>query len=151
VFDGGVLRGEELGHPFWEALAAHVATTHPATRIDTDILDHQHAVVWHTLEQLRSPRCERPPLPADIDGAAMGLDEPVAAEMPLRRVEQEPQVRLIQLGWPLHPVQSIDADLRDRGFGPRVLEIAADVGGANYGDGNCQIDLERDLLDWACG
>jgi hypothetical protein len=56
----------------------------------------------------------------------------------------------IQFGWPLHPVQNTEEELQERGFGPQVLEIEADVGGANYGDGNCQIDLARGLLDWAC-
>jgi hypothetical protein len=134
------------------AVAAHVEAHHPATDRFTDILDHDHAVVWHTEAELGGPRCARPaqPLPEGIDGAAMDLDSPVATESALYLTPEEPSRVHIQLGWPLHPVQCSGEELQDRGFGQLVMEIETDVGGSNYGDGNCQIDLENGLLDWAC-
>lgn len=152
ILAGAAPSRNEVGQPFWEALAAHARRRDPAAMRFTDILEHDHAILWHTAEQLDAPRCPRPetPLPEGIDGEAMRLGEPVLDAVPLRLVETEPEQRLIQLGWPLHPVQLAVRDLREMGFGERVLEIETDVGGANYGDGNCQIDLDSGLLDWAC-
>lgn len=164
ILDGGPLEGGEAGHPFWEALHACASSEHVARSARTagearlavtcftDILEHDHVVVWHTERELGGPRCERPetPLPDGIDGEAVHLDEPVPAEVPLGLVETEPEQILIQLGPPLRPVQSSEDALADMGFGEMVLQIETDVGGANYGDGNCQVDLENGLLDWAC-
>ena len=152
ILAGGALDDGEKGHPFWEALREHALSSHPATVYHTDILEHDHAIVWHTEAELRGPRCPRPetPLPEGIDGEAMHLDEPVGAEHPLCFLPREPQRVFIQLGWPLHPVQADPDELEENGFGAMVMEIETDVGGVNYGDGNCQIDLENGLLDWAC-
>ena len=35
-------------------------------------------------------------------------------------------------------------------FSPYYFEFEEDLGGANMGGGNGQIDLENDQLDWAC-
>jgi hypothetical protein len=152
ILAGAKLSEREQQQPFYAALAAHVDAHHPATDRFTDVLDHDHAVVWHTAAELHGPRCPRPqqPLPDGIDGAAMDLDSPVVDEVPLFLTAVEPSRVLIQLGWPLHPVQCSADDLQDQGFGQLVMEIETDVGGSNYGDGNCQIDLENGLLDWAC-
>jgi len=148
-----ILGGEPAGdEPFWQALAAHAASRHPATVYLRDILEHDHSVMWHTAAVLERPRCPRPEtdLPDGIDGKAMHLDNPVAEAQPLYLTQEQPSQVLIQLGTPLHPVQCSEEELAEQGFGDRVMEIETDVGGANYGDGNCQIDLEADLLDWAC-
>jgi hypothetical protein len=152
VLGGAALAQGEEGHPFWRALAAHAASRHPAVVRYRDILDHDHAIVWHTEADLAGPRCARPetPLPEGIDGAAMHLEDPVLEARPLRLAEAAPERIHIQLGRPLHPVQSTEEELYAQGFGEQVLEIETEVGGANYGDGNCQIDLANDLLDWAC-
>jgi hypothetical protein len=152
ILDGAALTPAEKNEPFWGALAAHAAAEHAAIVYYRDILEHDHAIVWHTEAELAAPRCPRPeaPLPGGVDGRAAHLDQPVAAEQPLRFSAEEPARVFIQLGGPLHPVQASEEELRDQGFGDCVLEIETDVGGANYGDGNCQIDLENDLLDWAC-
>jgi hypothetical protein len=152
VLGGAALEGAETDEPFWQALAAHAASNHPATVYMRDILDHDHAIVWHREEALNGSRCPRPemPLPEGIDGRAMHFEERVAGEQPLRFAAEEPERVHIQLGWPLHPVQADEDELRDQGFGDRVMEIETDVGGANYGDGNCQIDLDSGQLDWAC-
>jgi hypothetical protein len=151
ILDGAPLARQEAGHPFWEALAAH--RPHPTAMAFTDILEHDHVLIWQRDdESVAGPRCPRPdtPLPDGIDGEATHLYEPVLEAVPLGRVESEPEPLLIQLGWPLHPVQLEEKDLREMGFGEKVLEIQADVGGANYGDGSCQIDLEHGLLRWSC-
>lgn len=152
LMDGEPLLDSERSDPFFAALASHVAASHPATDVFTDILDHDHAIVWHTEQDFSGARCPRPSeaLPSGMSGEAMDLGEPVGEESPLFLTQEEPKRVLIQLGWPLHPVQCSQEDLEDRGFGPLVLEIETDVGGVNYGDGNCQIDLENGLLDWAC-
>jgi hypothetical protein len=152
VLSGAKLEGHESKRPFWRALEAHARSRHPATVYSRDILDHDHAIVWHTAADLEGPRCQRPetPLPEGIDGEAVYLEDPVTAAVPLGFADSTPERPLIQLGWPLHPVQNTEEELREQGFGACVLEIATDVGGANYGDGNCQIDLESGLLDWAC-
>ena len=36
------------------------------------------------------------------------------------------------------------------GLGPRYLEIE-EFSHLNFGAGNAQIDLENDVVDWACG
>ncbi len=152
ILKGGALKKAEQGHAFWEALREHAAAVHPATVYYKDILKHEHAIVWHTEEELQGARCPRPEtlLPEGIKPEAMHLDNPVEKEKPLCFLEKEPKRVYIQFGWPLHPVQDDEDQLRDKGFGEMVLEIESDVGGVNYGDGNCQIDLESDLLDWAC-
>lgn len=152
VLDGGALNEEERGQAFWEALREHAAASHPATVYHQDILEHDHAIVWHTEEELRGARCPRPetPVPEGIDIQAMHLDEPVGEERVLRFLEGKPERVYIQFGWPLHPVQADEDELAENGFGAMVMEIETDVGGVNYGDGNCQIDLENGLLDWAC-
>ena len=152
VFEGGELGEGKKGHPFWEALKTHGRSKHPAVVNYMDILDHDHVIIWHTQQDLNAPRCERPEtqLPKGIDGRAMHLDEPVLEEIPLFLTDREPQSRLIQLGWPLHPLQDSLEDLKDMGFGDLSLEIETTVGGANYGEGNCQVDLAGTLLDWAC-
>jgi len=152
VLQGGKLEKTEKGHPFWEALAAHAKASHPATVLHRDILDHDHAIVWHTAAEFAGARCQRPvsDLPDGIDQRAMHLDSPVAKEQRLSFAKSKPKAILIQFGWPLHPVQCSEDELKEQGFGPMVLEIETDVGGANYGDGNCQIDLANGLLDWAC-
>jgi len=152
ILAGRALDPDEAGHPFWRALEAHARSRHPATVYYRDILDHDHAIVWHTAAELDGPRCRRPetPLPDGIDGDAMHLEDPVDVEVPLGFADTSPEHGYIQLGWPLHPVQNTEEELRGQGFGARVLEIGTDVGGANYGDGNCQVDLDNGLLDWAC-
>lgn len=66
-------------------------------------------------------------------------------ETGLSLTDQDPGSPVIQFGHPLHWVQS-----EFEGFGDIVMEIEDSVGRANYGTGNCQIDLEHSLLDWAC-
>jgi hypothetical protein len=80
----------------------------------------------------------------------MHLEKPVGTERALCFQEEQPDRVYIQLGWPLHPVQADEDQLHENGFGKMVMEIETDVGGVNYGDGNCQIDLESGLLEWAC-
>ena len=75
----------------------------------------------------------------------MRLEAGVADEVPLVFAKEAPATPHIQLGNPLHWVQS-EVD----GFGECVMEIEDGVGNANYGCGNCQIDLANGLLDWAC-
>jgi hypothetical protein len=147
VVAGGALEGPESDDPFFQALFEHVKTAQPNTQYFTDLLSHTHAIVWHTEAELERPRCARPEqkLPAGHEPKTMHLDEPVLAERGLSRAEQEPGRPFIQLGPPLHWVQS-EVD----GFGEKVLEIEDDVGRANYGGGNCQVDLANGLLDWAC-
>ena len=72
------------------------------------------------------------------------VQKPVPDEEKLSYSADEDE-RVIQLGQPLNWVQA-EVD----GFGECVMEIEDDVGRANYGTGNCQIDLENSLLDWAC-
>ncbi|SHM96290.1 hypothetical protein SAMN05216593_10511 [Pseudomonas asturiensis] len=48
------------------------------------------------------------------------------------------------LGGTMYPVQGYPE------FGPYYLEFEEDFGGFNFGSGNCQIDLEKMELDWAC-
>ena len=50
------------------------------------------------------------------------------------------------LGGTCLPVQQLP-----EGLTPWFLELENDIGGANFGGGNLQYDLERDILDWACG
>jgi len=152
VFRGGVLSDDEVGHAFWEGLRAHGQAGHPAAIFFLDVLDNDHAVYWHTADAMRAPRCPRPDvgeLPEGLDGGVMGLDDDVIASRPLTWAVSG-DVPYLQLGWPPHPVEWTPDDLRDAGFGDALLEIETEVGGANYGDGNCQIDLENDLLGWAC-
>jgi len=152
ILSGGALNDDEKGHPFWEALREHRSASHPAMVYHQDILEHDHVIVWHTEEEYRGERCPRPEtsVPEGIKAKAMHLDAPVGDEQPLRFVDKAPKAILIQLGWPLHPVQCDEDELRDAGFGEMVMEIETDVGGVNYGDGNCQIDLENGNFDWAC-
>lgn len=80
----------------------------------------------------------------------MGLGEDTISEQRLAFVAEHPNP-IISIGWPPAPVQSTPEDLVfDLGFGRKILRIENDTGLANYGDGNCQICLENDLLDWAC-
>ncbi len=60
-------------------------------------------------------------------------------------VERAPEYLTIQFGPPLHWIQD-----EAEGFGELTLQINDSVGHANYGSGNCQIDLEHTLLDWGC-
>lgn len=152
VLDGAALEGDEKKDPFFVALAKYAAAEHPATDYFEDILDHTHAIVWHTEAELHGARCPRPAEkpPAGVDPKATHLDDPVSDETPLYFSDAAPERVFIQLGAPLHPVQASAEELEEQGFGECVLEIETDVGGANYGDGNCQIDLENGLLDWAC-
>ncbi|MET7641037.1 hypothetical protein [Streptomyces sp. NPDC005438] len=48
------------------------------------------------------------------------------------------------LGGTIAPCQGIPD-----GLTPYVLELEDEVGGANFGGGNAQIDLESDVFDWA--
>lgn len=148
VIAGGALQGTEGEDPFFRALVDHVSAPAQAnTQIFTDLLGHTHAIVWHTEAELGGARCPRPSekLPAGHAPKTMHLHEPVKEEEGLAFVDHEPPSSFIQLGGPLHWVQS-EAD----GFGELVMEIEDGVGGANYGCGNCQIDLQNGLLDWAC-
>ncbi len=145
--DGAPLEGDERDSAFFRAIAEHAKAAQPNTQRFTDLLGHTHAIVWHTEATLAGPRCPRPSeeLPQGIVGKAMFLDEPVRDASPLSFATTEPERPYIQFGTPLHWVQA-EVD----GFGEMVLEIEDGVGGANYGSGNCQIDLENGLLDWAC-
>lgn len=49
------------------------------------------------------------------------------------------------LGGTALPVQALP-----EGLTPYYLELEDGVGGANFGGGNCQYDLENDTFDWAC-
>jgi hypothetical protein len=147
-----ILRGEapsriEADQPFFRALAAHARAQQPHTQWFTDLLQQTHAIVWHTEAELGGPRCPRPtdPLPAGLDPETMHLDEPVESAQPLMFVERAPEYLTIQFGPPLHWIQA-----EAEGFGELTLQINDGVGHANYGSGNCQIDLEHTLLDWAC-
>lgn len=147
VMAGGDLEGTEGDQPFFRALAHHVRASSPNTQLFTDMLGHTHAIVWHTEAELAGARCERPsePLPEGHVAKTMHLHEPVREARGLAFADTEPKGSLIQLGGPLHWIQA-----EAEGFGEIVMEIEDDVGRANYGSGNCQIDLEHGLLDWAC-
>lgn len=149
IMKGGGLEGDEASQPFYQALVAHRDHRPERTvqRIE-DILGHPHVIVWHTEEQLNGPRSEPPreELPEGLDPSTMFLEER-NEEQKLTFAAEDPGDgdRHIQLGGPLHWVQG-EVD----GFGEIVMEIEDGVGNANYGCGNCQVDLENDLLDWAC-
>jgi hypothetical protein len=147
IMDGGALEGTEGDDAFFRALVDHVRADKPNTQLFTDLLGHTHAIVWHADADLKATRCPRPSekLPDGHEPKTMHLHEPVKDEAGLSFAETEPSRGFIQLGGPLHWVQS-EVD----GFGEKVMEIEDDVGRANYGSGNCQIDLENGLLDWAC-
>jgi hypothetical protein len=147
IMEGGALEGTEGDDPFFRALVDHVRAPHPNTQLFTDLLGHTHAIVWHTEAEVKGPRCPRPSekLPQGHEPKTMHLHEPVKEECGLAFADNEPSRPFIQLGGPLHWVQA-EVD----GFGEIVMEIEDDVGRANYGSGNCQIDLEHGLLDWAC-
>lgn len=154
VLAGGALEGDEEAHPFWCALEAYAQSVHPARVLYDDVLDHTHALIWHTESELSAKRCPMPitELPVGSSREAMHFDDFVDADEagePLGIVAESTR-GFITLGWPPAPVQSDPEDLTDIGFSESVLEIETDVGGVNYGDGNCQICLENDLLDWAC-
>lgn len=142
----GELAPSSSDTPFWHALAEHVKTPQPNTQYLKDLLEHTHAIVWLTEAELAGPRCPRPEqeLPDGVDPRTMHLQKPVPDEEKLSYSADEDE-RVIQLGQPLNWVQA-EVD----GFGECVMEIEDDVGRANYGTGNCQIDLENSLLDWAC-
>jgi hypothetical protein len=50
------------------------------------------------------------------------------------------------LGGTALPIQAMP-----EGLTPFFLELEDGIGGANFGGGNLQLDLERGVLDWACG
>jgi len=152
ILKGGKLKASEKGQAFWEALAAHAASKHPHSVIRRDILEHDHAIVWHTEEAFSGAKCRRPsePLPDGINGKAMKLDAPVVRAKRLKMIRKAPDRVHIQLGWPLHPVQLDEDQLIEAGWSGMVMEIETDIGDVNYGDGNCQIDLQKGFLDWAC-
>lgn len=147
IFAGAALTDAEAAQPFFTDLVKHVAARKDRTQLFTDLLQHTHAIVWLTEAELGAARCARPAsLPEGSLGKAMALDRPVQDATPLGFAASEPESgKLIQLGGPLHWVQS---EIEE--FGDVVMEIEDGVGNANYGTGNCQIDLAQSLLDWAC-
>ncbi len=147
IMEGGPLEAAEGDDPFFRALVDHVRADKARTQLFTDLLGHTHAIIWHTEAELNGTRCPRPSekLPDGHEPQTMHLHEPVRDEAGLAFSDGEPKRTLIQLGGPLHWVQA-----EVEGFGEKVMEIEDDVGRANYGSGNCQIDLENGLLDWAC-
>jgi hypothetical protein len=147
IFGGAGLTDAEAAQPFFRALAEHASARKDRTQLFTDLLQHTHAIVWLTEDELAAPRCARPSsLPEGSLGKAMALDQPVRDAEPLGFSASEPERgTLIQLGGPLHWIQS---EIEE--FGDVVMEIEDGVGNANYGTGNCQIDLAQSLLDWAC-
>lgn len=108
ILEGGALEGDEKNDPFFVALAKYAAAEHPGTDELEDILDHTHAVVWHTEAEFNAARCPRPEAkpPTGVDPKAMHLDEPVVAERALYIATEDPKHVFIQLGTPLHPVQN---------------------------------------------
>lgn len=149
VMAGAPLEDDELEHPFFLALVRHrEARESPAAdRIIVtfeDMLEHTHALVWHTEASAAAPHCERPgeqpPDGVDLEAFAEA-DEPAS---PLFATTGR---RSVQFGRPLHPMQSHGA-LNEMGL--FVLELSTGAGGVNFGDGTGQIDLESGVLDWAC-
>jgi hypothetical protein len=110
-----------------------------------DALEQTHAVVFHTEASYRSPRAEFPRERGTNDLAEIftTLDE---AESPLYAVTAR-QRRHVSLGRPLHPMQGDDTVVP---MGYFVMELACDVGGANFADGTAQYDLESGAFDWSC-
>jgi hypothetical protein len=144
ILGGQAPNSSEAAQPFYRALAAHARARKPHVQWFTDLLHDTHAIIWHTEAELAGPRCPRPddPLPAGLDPETMRLGEAVESAQPLMFIEHAPEYLTIQFGPPLYWIQS-----EAEGFGELTLQITDGVGHAS---GNCQIDLEHALLDWAC-
>lgn len=111
-----------------------------------DVLGHTHAVVFHTEASYRGGRAELPAERGDEDLFAEIFETFGEPEAPLN-LAAAGERREVQLGRPLHPMQGDEAV---RAMGLFVMELSADVGGANFGDGTAQLDLESGAFDWAC-
>ncbi len=142
--------GDPEGDPFLAAIAAHVealAATGGDRLVHTfvDSLDHTHAVVFHTEESFRA---ERSTYPTEVGPNDMSEIFETASEAatPIY-VAAEGDRRDFSLGRPLHPMQGDEAVAA---MGYYVLELSSEVGGANFGDGTAQYDLETGAFDWAC-
>lgn len=142
--------GDAGDDPFLAAIVAHVealAATGGDRFVHTfvDSLDHTHAVVFHTEESFRAPRATYPSEvgPNDTSEIFETLGE---AAQPLFPAADDDR-RVLSLGRPLHPMQGDEAVAA---MGYHVLELSCDVGGANFGDGTAQYDLETGAFDWAC-
>jgi hypothetical protein len=110
-----------------------------------DGLDQTHAVVFHTEASYRSARAQFPSErgPTDLADVYPSLEDD---ESPLYAVSASER-REVSLGRPLHPMQG-DATVVPMGY--FVMELACDVGGANFADGTAQYDLESGAFDWSC-
>ncbi|MBX3232762.1 MAG: hypothetical protein KIT84_43575 [Labilithrix sp.] len=147
VLGAAPLERAENDDPFFRALAQYARHRPDNVQWFEDILGHTHAIVWHTEAELNGPPGERPsePLPQGLEPKTMLLDADVPPPKKLTFAPAEPESPHIQLGHPLHWIQA-EVD----GFGDIVMEMEDGVGRANYGSGNCQVDLANGLLDWAC-
>ena len=110
-----------------------------------DSLEQTHAVVFHTEASYRSARTTLPPEagPNELADLFPTLQEGAS---PLYAVSASER-REVSLGRPLHPMQG-DETVVPMGY--FVMELACDVGGANFADGTAQYDLESGAFDWSC-
>jgi hypothetical protein len=104
------------------------------------------AVTIWLAERAFDPNAGKAPIEVDDDHNDDGayVDVVLSEDPKLAAFFQEVH-GLSHLGGTCLPVQGMPA-----GLTPYFLELEDGVGGANFGGGNLQLDLESNTFDWAC-
>lgn len=180
LFEGEELTAADLAEPFLASLLHYRDHKHPRQWDFKDILDVDHAVIWHTAAEFAGPPAE---VPVDLRPAGQedDADSPWDPASPVERERHE--LYLVErlddpntgkapddADWidPFRP-HPVHGDLLERLYGPDhlggtlfpeqhmpkgltpyVLEFEQ-LGPLNFGGGRAQLDLQSQVFDWACG
>ena len=166
--------------PFFAALQVYRTKPHPREHYLEDIIGGGFAVLWLNEAELNGDRSEPPPDTRTVqkkgfDGLNAWDDRVAEAEFRLVEREGDPNLGVQPVDLPDEDDEFVDVVSKPehRAFFERVhgrchfggtpLPVQAmpaispyfvefeEIGGANFGGGNCQICLKTMTLDWACG